>query len=816
MLLFSTRSALRSLRHDMGYAALNGIGLVVALAACILIALFVRDQLSYDRHHAHADRIVVLGRQNTAFGQEEPTPSTPYAIGDALKDGVAGVEEVVRMTYGSPTEGVVLVGDTPDDWYETGGFAADPSFFRVFTSPVVAGDGRDPLADPSGIVLTEPVAEHVFGSAENAVGKGRRVIVGGDTLDLTVRAVVERPPSQSSIQYGALISTGALLGTSPSLPADWRSVRYRTFVLLRPGVPSATIEVAANRLSQAEMGNGTEDDGIQYVTLPLAELHLSSLSYKQGFKGSLSFIRIFASVAFLILLISVINYVNMSTARATRRAREVGVRKALGASRNELMSQFLRESIALTALSAVGGVVAATLALPWFNETFGVRLSLASLDSLFWAGLGGATLAVGVLAGLYPSAYLSRFSPSRVLAGGQTGGAGATLSLGGTRLRRGLVVVQFATAVALVALTGSVAHQLNYMRSASLGFEPDGLVSVHVDDPLLAGQTETLKAAFEASPSVLASAGASDAPPNFWGTSVGQPDPDQPDLQLFYNPVDADAGLADVLGLDVKAGRWFEAGDASEAPSTTVITEGFARALGYAPEEVIDKTLDIDMREGQRVIGVVGDFHHASLRDPIQPVAFRPNQPASWEEPGTPVRYREIVVRMAPGRDAEALAHLQAAWAQFSPETPIRTTRIADKVADLNREESALARVFGLFALIAVVIAALGLAGLAAYSAKRRQREIGIRKVLGATVGGLVGLLSREYLVLATVSAALALPIVIVIVRRWLEGFAFHAPISLAVLVGAVTVVLLVALASVGTQALRAASASPTRTLRSE
>ncbi|MEM1056625.1 MAG: FtsX-like permease family protein [Bacteroidota bacterium] len=807
--------SLRSIARNPFYALLNVIGLAVALAACVLIALFVRNELSYDRHHENADRIVVLGYQDTAFGDEAPSLSTPYPIGGAVVADVAGVEAAVRMTYGRPDKGIVILGDTPDDRVETGGFYTDAEFTDVFTVPLVAGDAARPLTNPGSVVLTEPVAERAFGSAAAAVGASRRFVVSTDTLTLTVRAVVEAPPTQSSLQYGALLPMGAYLSRRPDISEAWQSPMFRTFALLAPGVSSGTAEATANRLSQAEIG-GTEDDGVSYVALPLKDFHLSDLSYKQGFLGSAPLLRVFSAIALLILSLSVINYVNLATARAARRAREVGVRKVLGASRSELVAQFLRESALLTAVSAVGGVALAVVALPWFNETFGTALTLASLDPVFWVGLAVAALVVGVGAGLYPAFYLTRFSPSRVLSGSRSGGASGALTLGGARLRRGLVVLQFASAVALIALTGSVYRQLDYMRSKPLGFEPEALASVRVLDSALSTQTEALKAAFTSGPAVEAAAGVSSAPPGFTQRMTHAPDPAQPDLRLTYSPVVADVDLARVAGFEVAAGRWFDPTQPSDAATGVVVNETFARSLGYAPAEAVGKTLNVGRQDGQRVIGVLRDFHHASFREAILPVAFAPSRPLEGDPIESPPRYREILVRLIPGREAEGMRHLESAWDRFSPDAPINVARVQDEITALSEDEAALTRVFGLFAFIAVVIAVLGLAGLATYTAERRRREMGIRKALGASVSGLVGLLSREYLALALVAAVLATPVVVLVVRRWLEGFAFHQPFSPFVVVGATLLVLVLALLSVGVQAYRAASTDPTRVLRSE
>lgn len=802
------RLALRSLRRDRGYALLNGVGLAVAIGACVLIALFVRDELSYDRHHERAGRIVAFGKEDAGSPFDDgPSLSTPYALGGALEDDVAGVEAAVRMTYGGEG-GVFLLGDGPDDRHEVGGFFTDPTIFEVFTVPAVAGDTRTALADPGGAVVTAPTAERVFGSVAGAVGQSRRVVSMGDTLTFTVRAVVEAPPETSSLRYDVLLPMQAL-HEATTVSRDWGGSMYRTFALLRPGTDPAAVSAAADRLARAARDG---DDGLRFVAVPLPAFHLSVLSQKEGFSGSPTYLRLFSAVAALILLLSAINYVNLATARGARRAQEVGVRKALGAGRAGLVAQFLTESVVLTGIAGGAGVALAALALPVFNDTFGKALTLGSLDGPFWVVLAIAVVAIGVAAGLYPALYLSRVRPARALGGGRalTGGAG------GTWVRRGLVAVQFAAAVALLAMTATVARQLDYVRTTPLGFEPEGLVVVYVEDPALAAQTEALKAAFAASPAVTAAAGAGGVPPGFWYSFGDRPDPAQQDRDpMTFKVVDADPDYASALGFEMAAGTWFDR-DRPSTLSGVVVNEAFADALDYAHGEVVGRTLNVGNWGEAEVVGVVRDFHHASLRESVEPVALAPNRPAPWDEADAPVRYSEVVVRLAPGREAEGMADLEAAWAEFSPDVPITTRRVADDIADLHAADADLARVFAFFALVAVVLAVFGLVGLASYAAARRTKEVGVRRVLGATVGGVVALLSREYVALAAVGVAVATPVAVLAAGRWLEGFAYHAPVSPWLFAAVAAVAVLVALASVAGQAVRAATADPTAALRSE
>ena len=811
------RLALRSLRRDRGYALLNGVGLAVAIGACVLIALFVRDELSSDRHVPHADRVVVMGMQNAAFEEDAPTLSTPYGLALALADGVPGVERAVAVTYGGGGEpnGLVL-GASPDDRHEVRGFFADADFFDVFRARVVAGDPGAAMRDVGGAVITAPAAERAFGSAEAALGQARRFVLMGDTLTATVRSVVEEAPATASFPYEVVLPMQAFHTASPNVSRDWGGAMYRTAALLRPGTDAATVAETADRLAQLDADGQAEgepqDDGRTFAAVPLADFHLSELSFKDGFSGSPVYLRLFGAVATLILLLSAINYVNLATARGAQRAQEVGVRKALGAGRSGLVAQFLAESVVLAALAGLVGVALAALALPLFNETFGKALSLGALDGPFWAALAVGVLAVGLAAGLYPALRLSRFSPSRALGGGRMAGTAA----GGTWLRRTLVGVQFASAVGLLAMTAVVGRQLHHVQASPLGFAPGGLIAVEVRDPALGPRTDALVDAFEASPAVVAAAGVGAVPPGFSYTYHMPPDPRQPDRDVAIHPVDLAPEAFDVLGLEVVHGRPLDADLARDATGSVLVNQAFAAELGYSPAEVVGRTMDVADWEGAEIVGVVRDFHFEGFKEPVGAVALAPNRPGPWDEADAPVQYQEIAVRAAPGREAEAMTHLEAAWAQFSVDTPLAATFVADDVAALHADEANLARVFAFFALVAVVLAAFGLVGLASYAAARRTKEVGVRRVLGATVADVVALLSREYVALAAVGVAVATPVAAVAARRWLEGFAYQAPLSPWLFAAVAAVAVAVAVASVAGQAVRAATADPTALLRSE
>ena len=803
------RLALRSLRRDKTSAALGGLSLAVAIAACILIALFVRDELSYDRAVPHADRVSVIASEDEFAGERSTSTSTPNLLAGALVEEVSVVEAATITIYSAEAP-VLAANEGPEQ--EATVVAGDSLFFDVFAYPFLAGDPATALDGPDGAVVTASAAQRLFGTAA-PIGRDLTVVLRGDTLTTTVRGVVGDVAEPSSLAFDAVMSFGAWRAQNPNLGTGWGSRMFQTYALRRAGTPPGALQKTLDALNETH-GGGRSD--VRYLDVPLVDFRLSEFSYvPEGFGGDIVYVRLFAAVALLILALGAINYVNLATARGARRAKEIGVRKALGSSRGALVRQFLTESVLLAGLSAAVGLSLAALALPAFNATFVKELALSDLDRPFLVGLVGGALLVGLVAGLYPALYLSKFEPTRVLRGlGAPALVGSEAFLARTWLRRGLVVFQFGAAILLLAGTASVARQLQYTRSAPLGFEPQGVAVVPISDVGMVRQPETVKAAFLQSPAVVAVAGASGVPTEFRMSMNTAPDPGQPGLDVSYENVEADTDYADVLGIQLAAGRWLDASRPADLSGGVVVNEAFVEALGWPTAEA---AVGREIGDGE-ILGVARDFHYDSFREPVGPVRIMSDRLDPWEaEQGkTGPSYWRAVVRFAPGREDEGLADLRAAWAELAPGAPFEPVFLDDELAKLSASETRLAQTFGLFAGIAVLIAALGLVGLATYTAERRTKEIGIRKVLGASVGGLVGLLSREYLALVALAAVLAAPVAVVLVRRWLEGFAYHAPFSPLVLTGAALAALVLALASVGAQALRTARRDPVRALRSE
>jgi putative ABC transport system permease protein len=801
MLKNHLKIALRTLRRRKGYAALNVAGLAVGLACCLLIALWVRDETGYDRFHEKAGRIY-----RVAFdGQIPNSPPDHFAVvSDPVARAVATdypeVEHVVRLQpFGATVrrEARYFTGDAV--------LAADSTFFDVFSFPLTAGDPATALDAPFSVVLTASAARRYFGDAP-ALGQPLTV---NDSLTFTVTGVAADVPSRSSIPFDALVSwpTLAQIGAVPP-PDGWLALNEYAYVLLREGADPAAFGAKIRDLLEEKDGEELAQIGIEtaLVLEPLTDIHLRSERGGQlSPPGDAATVWALAAIALFVLALAAVNFVNLATARSVDRAKEVGVRKTVGSGRAELVRQFLSESVLIAAVALAVGLGLVAAALPFFNDVTGKTLSFWSLlapEAL--AGLVGLALGVGLLAGAYPAAVLSGFRPSEVLKGSfRTSGRGV-------RLRQGLVVFQFAVSVLLIVGTLVVFRQLDYMRAQRLGFDKEHVVVVDANGlpgDALAPRFETLKAAFGELPAVEAVSAAGTVPGR--GTPVlltfaeGLAQDESRRFQLIL----ADEDYVGTMGIELVAGRALSDAFPTDTGAVLVNEAAVANVGWGSPEDALGKTISFDGEQQLPVVGVFRDYHHQGLQEPTGPMALGMN----------PGAYGLFAVRLAAGADVRAtLAGLERAWRAAFPGYTFESVFLDEEFDRQYQAEERLTRIFGAFAVLAILVAGLGLLGLAAFVTAQRTKEIGVRKVLGAGVPGLVGLLSRDFLKLVVVGFVVAVPVAYLGVDRWLDGFAYRVPLGPGVFLLAGALALLVALATVSTQALRAASVDPVKALRYE
>ena len=800
------RTALRSLRRNRSHALLGGLSLTVAIAACILIALFVRDERSFDRSLPNADDVSAIGTRS-GMSDRDPFTSTPYLLAGALNDEAPEVA-AATVTFGDGGTLSVLYDQREA---EVTGIFADSLFLDVFAYPFLAGDAGTALDAPDGAVFTASAAMRVFGRPI-PMGETVRVISRADTIEYTVRGVIPDRTGATNVDFEAVFAFGGWRAKNPGVATGWGGLMYQTYARTHPQTPAGALQRSLDRVNQTDEWG---QEGTTFHDVPLRDFRLSEFSYvADGFGGDAAYVRMFSIVALLILVLGAVNYVNLAVARGERRAQEVGVRKALGSGRRALVQQFLTESVVLAGLATVAGVALAAVLLPAFNETFVKELALSSLDAPFFAALGLGAVGLGVVSGLYPALYLSRFEADRVLrASAPRDGGGAFLTR--TWIRRALVTFQFGAAVLLLIGTAAISRQLDYATSAPLGFEPDGVAALPLTDASLVRQPEVLKRALLASPHVEAVAGSNGYPTKYNLSMTMSPDPDQPDRDVSWKSVGADPDFARVLGMEMTAGRWPTRDRPGELREGVVVNESFVDEIGWpGVESAIGRELTHDVG---MIVGVVRDYHFDTFREPVGAVVTSVDRTNPWESDATSPSYPYALVRFVPGGEAEGLADVLVTYRSLAPEADaLEPVFLSDAVDEMYADEARLVRTFGMFALVAVVIACLGLVGLAAYAAQRRTKEIGVRRVLGASVSQIVSLLSREYVALAAVGAAVAIPLGVVLVRRWLETFVYRTTLGVGTVALVVAGALVLAMLTVAVLAARAALADPTRSLRTE
>ena len=792
--------AVRSFMRHRLYAVMNVLGLALGIACCFIILAFVSDETKYDRFHEKGGRIYRVVYSNSDDGQPTNANSS-YSIGPAMKADFPDVERAVRFVkMGWGEKRVFARGDRR--FYEGSFFFADPEVFDVFTFPLIDGNPQTALVEPHTIVVTRSAAEKYFGS-ENPLGKtiSADPFNDGSFRDYEVTGVMDDIPRTSHIKFDFLLSFASLPGT----PQGWGLDPVFNYVLLSEGADARRLEAKIPAFLDRHLEHFGHPRWFVTLLQPVLDIHLhSDLRAELEPNGSIDYVYIFSAIALFILLIACINFTNLATARAARRAKEVGLRKVAGARRGELVRQFLTESVLMSILAGIIAVGLAWLLLPVFNSVAGTDLSLQELmRGRLIAIFVLLTIGVGVLAGAYPSFVLSGFRPAMVLKGAlESGGSRSAL------LRKGLVVFQFAVSILLISCTAVVSMQMSLVRNMDLGFDREHIMVLPLNEairesyPSFRRQLLSSSAFIDASltEQVPARAGNGSA---YIVEGI--------DGELGFSRFFVDAHFAQTYGIEMAAGRPIAESFATDSTDAYMVNEALVRELGFdSPEDAVGKGIRMwwDGREwAGRIVGVAKDFHLFSLRGEVTPVVI--NQ--------MPLAYLNFVsIRLAPGNTAEALSELGDIWAEFASGYPLEYYFLDDDFENLHQADRQLGEVFTSFAVLAIVIACLGLFALAAFTAEQRTKEIGVRKVLGATSASIVRLLSKEYTRLIILAFILAAPAAYLIMSSWLEDFTYRIDLDVWVFALAGLAAVAVAWGTVGYQTLRAALADPVESLRYE
>lgn len=799
--------AIRSLLKHRGYAALNLSGLAVGMASFLLIFLYVQHEWSYDRHHAEADNIYRIATKQTSLNEERFSARTPPPLTAALLEEVPEVSKATRLWKRFEP---VLVSYEGDVFEEEGVIAADPSVFEVFDLTLREGDPLSVLASWDSIVITEAIALKYFGD-DDPIGK---VLNLYNSRDYVVQGVLAPSKKPSHISFDIMTSL-------PPIPAgrstDWmgpEAFKVYSYVVLEEGRDRAHFEETVRQVVQPYVEAELEARGTQvaYFTQPVTDIHLHSrLETELKPNGDATYVLLFAAIAAFILLLACVNFTNLTTARSVGRAREIGVRKVLGSRRAQLIRQFLLESTMLSCLALVVALGIIALVLPHFNDLTGLSLAVQDLNTgSFLLGFIGVTLLVGVVAGAYPALYLSGFSPIRVLKGRMLPGANRSL------LRNSLVVFQFTVAIVLIVGTIGVNRQLNYMLTKELGFEKEQTVVVERIYWGLGEHAQTFKEEITRHNEVVQAAYASNLPGQQASSSIarvrgdvgvrleGRGAQENKTLQAMF----ADSELVPTLGLRMAAGRNFSSEVASDTLAV-LLNASAVRELGL--EEPLGRHLVIgggDRPEATySVIGIVEDFHLHSLQQHIAPLVIHKGRDAEWLMP----------IRVNTSHMEGLLAKLEATWNDLAqPGEPFTYYFLDRDYEALYQNEQRTQTLLGIFSGLAVFIGCLGLFGLAAYTAEQRTKEIGVRKVLGATVPGIILLLSKRYLLLVASAFCIAAPLAYLSLQSWLDTFAFRTTLGLVEIAWVGILAVGIAIGTVSYQAIKAALANPVKSLRYE
>ncbi|HHP7237845.1 ABC transporter permease [Longibacter sp.] len=791
----------RALWRRRSQTLINVLGLAVGLAACLLIGRYVADAWRYDAHHEKADRIVRITSKLSGDGAPMHLATSQGPLGPTLQAETPGVEAFARFISGGY---VLTYGDVTVQ--EESLPHADGSVFDVFSFRLIEGDAATALDGPNKVVLSPDLARSIFGT-EDPVGKTLRTDRGPE---LTVTGIIVEPPQTSHIGFEGLVSMDTHRALDPDRIENWGRFSYWTYVLLEP-------EMTAEDLSAALPGllSRHTEDGLQaaltYDVMPLKDIYLNSDAiFQLGPTGDATAFRVFLAVAVFILLIAVVNFINLATARATERAREVGVRKTLGAPRSALVGQFLMEAIVTSVIATILAVAMARTALPLFHALSGTTLAGGLFPGPGMAAyLGLVAVIIGLLAGMYPALILAGYEPVRVLRGA------FSTSRDGATLRRSLVVAQFAIAIALLAATGVVRQQLQFIQQQDLGFAPEQLVTIPLDqDADVNRQLAVIKRELTRIPGVDAVAASSYIPgqtQDVNGFRVEEADGRMRHAKLRRNDVDAD--FLSTYGLDLLAGRGYDAALPGDSTGAVIINEAAVRKLGYAtPDAALGARINSNPRSpAARVVGVVKDFHFASLHERVEPLVLLPGNAPAANAAASYLTLRVRVKNIAGTMDA-----VRARWTELVPARPFEATFVDEHFAEMYEQDRRFGRLFATFAGLAIFVACLGLFGLTTHTVQQRTKEIGIRKALGATASSLVRLLSQDFAKLVGFAFVVGVPVAYLGMSRWLETFAYRIDLGVGVFALAGGIALVIALGTVGGQAFRAATLDPTSALRDE
>jgi putative ABC transport system permease protein len=786
------KTAWRNLMKNKTFSFINILGLTIGITVCMMIYLFIMNEFSFDNFHKNGDNIYRVMR---GFESDGKTGRVAYLSGlhaPALLNDFKG--QIVKAVRVGENDNLFTVGTK--SFHEKKELDVDTDFFSLFSFPLIKGSPTTVLKDLNSAVLTESTAKKYFGSVDNAMGK---IIMLNKETPLKVTGIAKDVPSNSHLYFD--IVTPLERYKDAGWMTRWINNGVYTYIQLAPNVTQAQIEEQLPAFVEKYLGNDLRKYGFKWSLslTPLKDVYFDSTSLDNIKHGDKTVVYIFLSIAILILLIACINFTNLSTIRAAERSKEVGLRKVLGALRNNLVWQFIGESVLLTTISCILSVGLLLLVMPWYNQLLGYTLNVSWNSLPVYLFFAGVIIVVGFLAGSYPAFFLSAFSPIQALKGK------LKLGKGGASFRQILVVVQFSISVFLIVGTIIITKQMSYVKNKQLGYNKEQTLIIPVDNGDIYKNLNSFKTELQNQTAVQSVSAMSGEPGGFFD---GQTFDVESHAEIWNaNTEFADFEFVKTLGLKIIAGRDFSSQFPTDTTSAVLINKTAAAKLGWTPLQAIGKWIQNTVADSakRKIIGVVDDFYFQSLKQQVNGLVISP----------VPDR-RQILVRLNPGNIQAGIETTRKAYSKAAPAYPFEYKFLDQQFGELYQKDIRQQTILSVFAGLAIFVACLGLFGLASFTATKRFKEIGVRKVLGSSVKGIVVLLSKDLLKPVLIATCIALPAGYWIMNKWLQNFAYKTTLNWWIFVLATLITFGIALITVGIKAIKAAIANPVKSLRTE
>jgi putative ABC transport system permease protein len=786
------KTAWRNLMKSKMFSFINILGLTIGITVCMMIYLFIMNEFSVDRFHKNGDRIYRVMR---GAAIDDKSISVAYLSGmhaPALLNDFKG--QIVSAVRVSENDNLFTVG--AKSFHEKKELDVDTDFFNLFSFPLINGNPTTVLKDLNSVVMTESIAKKYFGSIDNAMGK---IIMLNKETPLKVTGIAKDVPSNSHLYFDIVMPLER--HKDAGWMTTWINNGAYTYIQLAPNVSQAQIEKQLPAFVEKYLGSDLRKYGFKWSLslTPLKDVYFDSTGLDSAKHGDKTVVYIFLSIAILILLIACINFMNLSTIRAAERSKEVGLRKVLGALRNNLVWQFIGESVLLTTISCILSVALLSLVMPWYNQLLGYTLNVSWNASPIYLFLAGIIIIVGFLAGSYPAFFLSAFSPIQALK------SKLKLGKGGASFRQVLVVVQFSISVFLIVGTIIITKQMSYIKNKHLGYSKEQTLIIPIDNGDVYNNLNSFKTELQDQTAVQSVSAMSGEPGGFFDGQMF-------DVEGHQEKWNASTEFADfeyvkTLGLKIIAGRDFSSAFPTDTTQAVLINKTAVAKLGWTPQQAIGKWIQNAVSDNakRRIIGVVDDFNFKSLKQDVDALVISPAEDR-----------RQILVKLKPGNLQAGIAIVKNAYSKAAPAYPLEYKFLDQQFDELYQKDIRQQTILSVFAGLAIFVACLGLFGLASFTATKRFKEIGVRKVLGSSVKSIVVLLSKDLLKPVVIAACIALPAGYWVMNKWLQNFAYKTDLSWWIFMLAALITFGIALITVSIKAIKASMANPVESLRTE